>query len=354
VDVEDLNAMHELQAEATRGPIDHINRFLRVPKRYLAQAAKRQALDNTAAGSTAVPMTNLGGGNAPLPEDSLGDLTHAASIMFVRNIAADEVVSLPRAVAYSGYVVSVGVLLRSSFMITNGSKQPDADVITYSLYWLAIGAILQHVGYYGQRLLLWGRNAPSSESNLAAGIIDMSMYISMALQVGSNLLRNGENGSFDIPTETVDSIIYFLIQMALLALAGWAYRLVTKFDDVSAIRSGNVAVAVCNGMTTVAFAVLAQQPTTRTQEIVSLIVFFVVGVIVLQINRATLINKLIMVSQDLDKEIIEDRNWGAALTEGTITILLAQCYCTFLREICAPVAGADTPFILNVTSTLSP
>ena len=76
-----------------------------------------------------------------------GSLTHAASNQFTDHLAADEIVSLPRAVAYSGYVVSIGVLLRSSFMITNGSKQPDVDVITYSLYWLALGAVLQHVGY---------------------------------------------------------------------------------------------------------------------------------------------------------------------------------------------------------------
>ena len=368
VDPEDIAALKEVEAEAkSKGMLGMIRNFLKIPAKYrLAAERKRRQLD-LAGGPTVqalnppslAPNTTSGIGTAD-PYDVLAHvaasdaaaLGPSASTQFFDNLARAsgdvEMISLPRAVAYCGYVVSIGILIRSSFSITNGSGQPTLDIIFYSLYWLALGAIMQHVGYYGQRAVLWGRDAPSSETNLAAAIIDMCTYIGVAMQVGSNLLRNGEAGQFDIANETIGSVIFFLIQMALLAIAGWVYRLITKFDDVSAIRSGNTAVAVCNGLTSIAFAALAMQPTTRTQELLSLCGFFIIGVIVLQVNRATLINKLIMVSQDLDKEIIDDRNWGAALTEGAITVLLAYSYGTFLREVCLPPV---TLIMGNVTAT---
>lgn len=243
-------------------------------------------------------------------------------------------VARTRAVTYAGYVISIGVMVRSCYLITNGASQSGSDQLMYGCFWIAVGAMLQHAGYYVQRFVLWGCDAPSSEYNLAASIVDAALYVTVGLQIGSNLVKNGQGGEFDLSQDVTDVAIFFSLQMALIAIAGHLYRFITKFDDKAGILEGNVAVAVCNAGTMLATGVLASAPTQRTDEILTLLVFFVLGVIILQVVRLVIVDKVIMPSQELDQEIIRDHNWGAALCEGVISVMMAACMESFLRELC--------------------
>jgi len=262
-------------------------------------------------------------------------------------------VAKTRAVAFMGYLVSIGIMIRAAFVITNSPAQSNWEIVQYSCYWLALGIVLQHIGYYLQRFLLWGRFPPASEHNLAASIIDAAVYVTVGLQVGSNLVKNSEPGPFNIASDTSSALIFFGCQLVLVAAAGYVHRLATKFDDVQCLADGNVAAAICNGSTMIATGVLASVPPARTDEILTLVTFFCVALLVLELMRFTVLNKLIMVSQDLDKEIMTDHNWGAALTEGAIMITMAYCLTAFLREICQ-TSGIPTVGNSTVVPTPSP
>jgi biopolymer transport protein ExbB len=54
---------------------------------------------------------------------------------------------------------------------------------------------------------------------LASSIIDACAYVAVALQVGSNLVKNQEPGNFDWLSDTAGTLIFFAVQMVLLTIA---------------------------------------------------------------------------------------------------------------------------------------
>lgn len=245
-------------------------------------------------------------------------------------------ISASRCVSYSGYLISIGILVRSAYFASNSPSESGGYVLFYSMYWCTIGIILQHLGYFLMRLLLWGRKAPTSQSNLASGLIDGCMYITIGLQVGANLNGNNAPGPFDLGNDTATVLLFFVFQLTCIAIAGKIFQFTTKFDDVKCVADGNVAAALANGLYLLAAGVLSAQMATRSVEFVAFLAFFFPAQFITHLVRVFVVEKIIMVNSDLDTEILRDKNWGASLTSGSIAVLLSACLTSFLREICTP------------------
>lgn len=262
-------------------------------------------------------------------------------------------ISISRAASFSGYLISIGIMLRSSIAVTNMPDISASSMLLYTFYWISLGLLMQHAGYFIQRFLLWGRTHPVSGSTDAAGILDGCIYIVVAMQVGSNLMGNNEPGPFNLTQDTSVTLSFFVLQMLCVTIAGKVFQFMTSFDDIKAVvEDDNVAVATANGLGLIAAGILTQEIGARTVEMAALFAFFVPALIVSHLNRKFLVDKVIMFSRSLDEELDKDRNWGAALVSGVISCLLCACMTSFAREICPPLPVVVA--LLNVTNATLP
>jgi uncharacterized membrane protein YjfL (UPF0719 family) len=67
-----------------------------------------------------------------------------------------------------------------------------------------------------------------------------------------------------------------------------------------------------------------------TQSLLAYFIWVAVGVVVIMLGRVVM-DKLIIPGEKLDKEILEDQNWGAALVSAAIALALANIVNTCLR-----------------------
>eukprot|EP00003_Mantamonas_plastica_P018859 TRINITY_DN3076_c0_g1_i4.p1 TRINITY_DN3076_c0_g1~~TRINITY_DN3076_c0_g1_i4.p1 ORF type:complete len:224 (+),score=69.05 TRINITY_DN3076_c0_g1_i4:107-778(+) len=96
----------------------------------------------------------------------------------------------------------------------------------------------------------------------------------------------------------------------------------------------NPAAGLSFGMNLVAIAVLVTGPVLRSTSMIAFWVWYFIGGVILLVMRV-IVDKFILPGESLDKEIVDDQNWGAALIEGSTAIMTALVLTSFLRETCA-------------------
>eukprot|EP00658_Telonema_sp_P-2_P082985 TRINITY_DN8876_c0_g2_i1.p2 TRINITY_DN8876_c0_g2~~TRINITY_DN8876_c0_g2_i1.p2 ORF type:complete len:106 (+),score=23.08 TRINITY_DN8876_c0_g2_i1:253-570(+) len=103
----------------------------------------------------------------------------------------------------------------------------------------------------------------------------------------------------------------------------------------------------------IAIAILASAPASKTYELLAFAVFFTATVILMYGCTFVVVRFAMFEGRSVNKEVTENRNWGATLVEAAIAIGIATCYTTFLKEFCAPVV-VTVITVTNSTNTTSP
>eukprot|EP00742_Colponemidia_sp_Colp-10_P024842 GILJ01029924.1.p1 GENE.GILJ01029924.1~~GILJ01029924.1.p1 ORF type:complete len:314 (-),score=54.68 GILJ01029924.1:69-902(-) len=263
-------------------------------------------------------------------------------------------ISEARAVSFGGFLLSIGLLLRASFATTIGSAYLQVhEVLIYTLFWISASIVMLLTGSIVQSLLLWGRFAPPSRTNLASGIILFSLFISVSLQASSSIMANQVDGPFDLTNDFPQALVLFLIQMALVGASGFAFQYLTTYDDRKAVEEGNVAAAVANGGAMIASALIASAPTTKTSELLTFVVYFIIGSVFVHFSARQL-TRFFFGNRSTDDEVAKDGNWGAASLEASIAIGAAYAYSALLPELCSVTAVAATTIVNTNTTTTAP
>jgi len=113
-------------------------------------------------------------------------------------------------------------------------------------------------------------------------------------------------------------------------LYAFFYRKIYGIDiTVELEEKQNVAVGISLGLNLFAIGILLQTPISRSDSIIAFWVWSFLGFIALGLMRI-FVDKIILFRESLTKEIIEDRNWGAALIEGGTSILLTLVMTSFV------------------------
>ena len=232
------------------------------------------------------------------------------------------------AVSFAGYMFAVGIVVLGVY-----TSEPDAgfaasradlvrDILSV-LIWSVIGILLLNTARFINDKLLFGKfnNVKEiiTDRNIGTGAIELGSFIGSALIIRAALY--GEDVGFI--SGIVSTLIYFIVGQLGFLIFSWLYQLISRYDLHAEIEKDNVSAGAAFGASMIAIAILLSGFIMRYDSLLGFVAWFVASLFFLVVSRY-IVDKLLLLGALLDEEISEDQNWGAALVEGGVAIILAM------------------------------
>jgi len=232
------------------------------------------------------------------------------------------------AVAFSGYIFGVGIILIGIFNTPGSSDaavegQPSfyMDLLD-TVIWGIIGIILLHVARFINDKVLLSKfdNVKElvTDRNVGTGAAMWGSYVGSALIIHASIL--GESASF--LEGLAGTLIYFILGQLGFILFGLIYQWISRYDLHGEIERDNVSAGVAFGLSLTAISILLSGYVIRYDSIIGFGIWFVFSLFFLIVSRYV-VDKVILPGALLDEEISTDQNWGAALVEGGVALAIA-------------------------------
>jgi uncharacterized membrane protein YjfL (UPF0719 family) len=233
------------------------------------------------------------------------------------------------ALSLAGYLFGLAIILRSVLTSESTVEETEsvwrdigADLVN-TVIWGVIGiALLQVARILNDKVLLYrfsNVEELAEDRNVGTGAVQCGAYVGSALMVAAAL--SGEEG-YGFGGELGLSILYFALGQVAFIAFGFVYQLATQYDLHDEIKKDNVAAGVSFGMTLAAVGLLLSEYLILHDSLIGLAGWFLLSTVFL-IGFRFIVDKVILPGSRLDSEISSDRNWGAALIEGSCAIGLA-------------------------------
>ena len=224
------------------------------------------------------------------------------------------------AVAFAGYMFALGIVLWG--VLSGEAVRNFYGDLVDTVIWGAIGIVLLQIARVINDNILLSRFDNIKElvedKNIGTGAVEAGTYIGSALLIRA--IISGESEGFLV--DIIGTLIFFVCGQLAFILFGMLYQKVTRFDLHAEIEQDNASAGVAFGMTLVAIGILLAGFIETSDSLLGFAVWFVICAILLVIFRY-LIDKIILPGRLLDEEISKDRNWGAAMVEGGMAIMVA-------------------------------
>ncbi|KZX00287.1 hypothetical protein JL49_12230 [Pseudoalteromonas luteoviolacea] len=223
------------------------------------------------------------------------------------------------ATSVAGYIVSVAIIFCAVLMgPSNGLVN---DLITVAGYSLAGMVMLLMSRVINDKLILHAfcNSAQLIEKqNTSTGVVQAASYIASALLIGASL--HGEGG-------WASAIVFYGLGQITLVLFARIYDLLTSYNLMTELESGNSAVAATFSATLIALGmVLLHALVGEFESWHSSITLFVqdavIGFVILPLARL-FIDKVMFPSVCIDKAVGEEHNMSVALVEGGVALSVA-------------------------------
>jgi len=228
------------------------------------------------------------------------------------------------AVENAGFFLAVLLLIAQTYQSsTTGEESPLYLECFAAIGWSLFAVVLLLVSaWINDRFLLHSfcnTKELVEDRNVGTGAVIAGSYLASAFIIGASF-QGGSLGNLWL--DVLDTLVYFTVgQVAFLAL-GVVYQKGSKFDVHAEIEKDNIAAGVAFGAHLLAMGMILGSHILRSDSLVSLAVWAVLGMVSLLATRV-LVDRLLLPKSPLDHEIQVDRNWGAALIEGVCVIGLA-------------------------------
>ncbi|MCK5539761.1 MAG: DUF350 domain-containing protein [Deltaproteobacteria bacterium] len=230
------------------------------------------------------------------------------------------------ALSVTGYLFALGLILWG-VITPNG----DAAVTGFwsligdlleTLFWGLIGIGLLQVSHYlNDRYLLpnfSNHKEIIEDRNIGTGVVEGCTFIASGIIIKTVLSGSG-SGFF---TDLFGTIFYFAIGQAAFLVFGRLYQRISRFDLHHEIEQDNAAAGVAFGLSMIAVGILLADYIAAYDSLPGLIFWLPLSFFFLVTGRY-IADKLLLPGALLDEEISRDRNWGAALIEGAVAIIIA-------------------------------
>lgn len=225
------------------------------------------------------------------------------------------------ALSFTGYMFGLGIILLGVLKGESASNNLYRDLLD-TVIWGAIGIVLLQISRVVNDKILLSRFDNVKElvedRNIGTGAVEAGTFIGVAFLIMAAI--SGEDTGF--MEGIASTLIFFVCGLAGFILFGKLYQKITRFDLHAEIEKGNASAGVAFGMTLVAVGLLLSDFIMKSDSIPGFAVWFVLSAFLLIVCRY-LIDKIILPGQLLDEEISKDQNWGAALLEGGMAIMIA-------------------------------
>lgn len=232
------------------------------------------------------------------------------------------------AVSFSGYLVGIGIVLYGVITspVAGGEEIASSTDLYKDLFdtviWSAIGILLLNVARIVNDSVLLNKFDNVKElvedKNVGTGAVEWGSYIGSALIIQSVIY--GESAGFW--NDVIATVFYFALGQFGFIIFGWLYQKFSRFDLHAEIEKDNISAGVAYGASLTAIAILLSGYIMRYDSLIGFVVWFILSVFFLVVSRY-IVDKFIIPGSLLDEEISKDQNWGAALIEGGMAIVIA-------------------------------
>ncbi|VAX35361.1 hypothetical protein MNBD_UNCLBAC01-44 [hydrothermal vent metagenome] len=226
------------------------------------------------------------------------------------------------ATSFMGFLFGVGIVIYGVLGDSSNTGNTYLSDLMSTALWTCLGIVLLvFAGWANDKFVLYKFNSEKElvqDKNVGTGAVQCGAFIASALIIRA-CLTGGES---DWLTSLVLTLIYFDLGQIFLVIYSYFYQKVTSYDVHEEIEKDNAAAGVSFGMSLVAVGVFVSAYIEKNDSVPGLIVWFMIGVLLLLVSRYV-VDKIILPGSLLDSEIKEDQNWGAALIEGSVAIILA-------------------------------
>jgi uncharacterized membrane protein YjfL (UPF0719 family) len=270
------------------------------------------------------------------------------------------------AISLSGFLMAMGLILRAAMndfgidaagdfggfagQTTSAGVSVRTDCIGKACLAIVIGYFGLFTGQFVNRLVFKSRGVDLQDgvlfkSNNACGVIEGCQFICTALTCSGAF----SFGYVSLDVGVASTFIIFVVSQLLFIVASLIFQKLTKFDLFKEISANlNVAAALSYSMTMVALANLLHGASSRAFELPTLLVWFALGSVLLALFRL-FADKVILPGEDLDKEIREDKNWGAAVVGGAISIGATLIFNNYIAD---PCVSKSTSFVAGTLESI--
>ena len=233
------------------------------------------------------------------------------------------------AITFAGYLFATGLIL-VSVLHTEPLDSSAAHALvdwaydaSITLGWCFFGVALLHVGRLVNDKLIFRSFSDNKElvedKNLGLGAAECGSYIGTGLIIKGALWGDIE---VSFVSSLVSTVVFFVFGQLLFIAFSFLYQKVTRYDLHEEIENDNPAAGLAAGMNLVAIGLIISSYIQSYDSVIGLLVFSGLALFFLLVSRY-LVDKWMLPGSLLDEEIKRDRNWGAALIEGTSAITLA-------------------------------
>jgi uncharacterized membrane protein YjfL (UPF0719 family) len=232
------------------------------------------------------------------------------------------------AVSFSGYLFAIGIIVWS---VLNQASVTEAEDPGYALLqdlgssaiWILVGILLLQVARIVNDKLLLSKFQNIKElvedQNIGTGAVQAGAFIGSAFMIQAAIYGEGQG---NLLVDLLLALLYFAVAQAAFIIFAFIYQKTTSYDLHDEIEKDNAAAGVGFGLTLVAVGTLLSSYLIKNDSLIGLALWFLIGVFLLTVCRYV-VDKLILPGHALDDEISKDKNWGAALIEGSAAIALA-------------------------------
>ena len=241
------------------------------------------------------------------------------------------------AVSFSGYILAIGIILwgvlRQDIAVSEAESGRDFLLrdLGGTLLWSLFGiGLLQVARIANDKFLLSHfKNVKElvEDHNIGTGAVQAGAYIGSAFTIQA--ATYGET-SGSLLADILSTLLYFGIGQVAFILFAIVYQKASAYDLHKEIEKDNAAAGVGFGITLAAVGMLLSSYIMNNDSLLGLALWFVICVFLLTVCRYA-IDKFILPGASLDEEISKDRNWGAALIEGTAAISLTLILTTLFN-----------------------
>eukprot|EP00003_Mantamonas_plastica_P018858 TRINITY_DN3076_c0_g1_i2.p1 TRINITY_DN3076_c0_g1~~TRINITY_DN3076_c0_g1_i2.p1 ORF type:complete len:320 (+),score=97.14 TRINITY_DN3076_c0_g1_i2:61-1020(+) len=239
------------------------------------------------------------------------------------------------AISFACWMLAMGMVLVGAMGDLN--DLPENNIVTI-LWTQALGMVLLTIArIINDKLIVRGNgdNVKSlvNNANVAVAGVEGGSILAAGITTMASI-----SGQPTVWEEDLASTALFFVfgQIGFLIFAKlYEYlRGRNAFNVHLQLERKNPAAGLSFGMNLVAIAVLVTGPVLRSTSMIAFWVWYFIGGVILLVMRV-IVDKFILPGESLDKEIVDDQNWGAALIEGSTAIMTALVLTSFLRETCA-------------------
>ena len=235
------------------------------------------------------------------------------------------------AVSFAGYLTGLGIIIWGVVSSPSSAESvmfemENADMALFLtdviqvIIWSFVGIVLLNISKIVNDKLILSKFDNTKElitdKNVGTGAVDFGAFVASAIIIKSVI--SGESTT-SIGYEIMGTIIFFAVGQILFVVFAIIYQKMTNYDFHAEIERDNEAAGVSFGLALVAVGMLIANPILKSDSLVRLGVWFILGVVLLIISKK-IVDKLIFPDHKVDDEISKDQNWGVALVDGLISI----------------------------------